>query len=63
MSGTSIGFGSGEVIEVGLDLEETRELLEGALYERMFVELEDLGGESVIINPLQVKVLQRSSNG
>lgn len=57
---TSIGFGGGEVIEVRLSLNEVRELLQQALSDHVLLELEDLDGESVIINPGQVKVLQNS---
>lgn len=60
MQRTSIGFGGGEVIEVGLPLNEVRELLQAALAQRTLVELRDLNGETVIINPEQVKVLQNS---
>jgi hypothetical protein len=57
---TSIGFGAGEVIEVGLPIEEVRALLQGALTERELVEFQDLEGEILVINPLQVKVIQHS---
>lgn len=57
---TSIGFGAGEVIEVDLTLNEVRDLLQKALGNRALLELEALGGEKVIINPEQVKVLQNS---
>jgi hypothetical protein len=57
---TSIGFGGGEVIEVGLSLEEVRKLLQEALASRTLVELQAENGETVIINPEQVKVLQNS---
>jgi len=56
----SIGFGGGEVIVVGLPLSEVRELLQTALRDRTLLELEDLDGGPVIINPGQVKVLQNS---
>lgn len=57
---TSIGFGGGEVIEVSLTLDDVRELLQSALTKGSLVELEDLSGDRVIINPQQVKVLQNS---
>ncbi len=57
---TSIGFGGGEVIEVGLSLNEVRELLQKALASQSLLELEGLDGELLIINPQQVKVLQNS---
>jgi hypothetical protein len=57
---TSIGFGGGEVIEVGLPLDEVRSLLQNALAQRELLELEGLDGETLIINPEQVKVLQNS---
>jgi hypothetical protein len=57
---TSIGFGAGEVIEVGLPLQEVRTLLQEALANRTLIELQDVSGETVIINPEQVKVLQNS---
>lgn len=57
---TSIGFGGGEVIEVGLSLEEVRKLLQAALIAQTLLELEGLDGEPIIINPQQVKVLQNS---
>ena len=56
----SIGFGGGEVIEVGLPLEEVRTLLQTALHDGTLVELEAQNGEKVVINPQQVKVLQNS---
>jgi hypothetical protein len=57
---TSIGFGAGEVIEVGLSLDDVERLLQEALAERALLRLEDASGEQVIINPEQVKVLQNS---
>jgi hypothetical protein len=56
----SIGFGGGEVIEVGLPLEEVRSLLQTALRDGNMLELEAQTGEKVVINPQQVKVLQNS---
>jgi hypothetical protein len=56
----SIGFGGGEVIEVGLPLEQVRTLLQKALADGAMLELEALNGEKVVINPQQVKVLQNS---
>lgn len=57
----SIGFGGGEVIEVGLPLEEVRTLLQKALHDGAMLELvEAQNGEKVVINPQQVKVLQNS---
>jgi hypothetical protein len=56
----SIGFGGGEVIEVGLPLEQVRTLLQTALRDGTLVELEAQNGEKVVINPQQVKVLQNS---
>jgi hypothetical protein len=58
----SIGFGGGEVIEVGLTLDEVRNLLQEALASRTLIELDDLRGEPVVINPEQVKVLQNSGD-
>jgi hypothetical protein len=55
---TSIGFGGGEVIEVELSLSEVRDLLQNALASGSLVELESPGGQTMIINPQQVKVLQ-----
>jgi hypothetical protein len=57
---TSIGFGGGEVIEVQLSLNEVRKLLQEALRNEALVELEGLDGQTLIINPQQVKVLQNS---
>lgn len=57
---TSIGFGGGEVIEVRLSLSAVRELLQEALRNEALVELEGLDGQTLIINPQQVKVLQNS---
>lgn len=57
---TSIGFGGGDVIEVGLSLDAVRDLLQNALREGILLEIEGLDGETIIINPQQVKVLQNS---
>ena len=57
---TSIGFGGGEVIEVDLPLEKVQELLQGALVSGVWLELNDLDGERIIVNPQQVKVLQKN---
>ncbi len=57
---TSIGFGGGEVIQVGLALDEVRKLLQEALANRTLLEIKAENGEPVIINPEQVKVLQNS---
>jgi hypothetical protein len=57
---TSIGFGGGEVIEVNLSLDEVRKLLQEALANRTLLEVQAQNGETVIINPEQVKVLQNS---
>ena len=62
MERTSIGFGGGEVIEVGLPLDQVRELLQEALAERALLEVQDIDGETVIINPEQVKVLQNGQS-
>jgi hypothetical protein len=56
----SIGFGGGEVIEVGLPLEEVRDLLQKALANGTMLEIKAQNGEMVVINPQQVKVLQNS---
>ncbi|HXA54032.1 MAG TPA: hypothetical protein VNV37_04065 [Solirubrobacteraceae bacterium] len=60
---TSIGFGGGEVIQVDLSLEEVRKLLQDALTSRQMLQLQADNGETVVINPEQVKVLQNSSGG
>jgi hypothetical protein len=59
---TSIGFGGGEVIQVDMKLSEVRELLQQGLTERQMVQFEALNGETVVINPEQVKVLQNSGD-
>lgn len=63
MTETSIGFGGGEVIEVGLPLREVQKLLEEALATGVFVEFEGVDGEVVIVNPAQAKVLQVAGVG
>lgn len=60
---TSIGFGGGEVVQVDLSLAEVRNLLQDALAKRQMLELQAQNGETVVINPEQVKVLQNSSGG
>lgn len=60
MTRTSIGLSGGEVIQVGLSLEEIRILLENALRDGIMLELKAQNGETVIINPQQVKILQNS---
>jgi len=60
---TSIGFGGGEVIQVDLSLDKVRELLQDALTNRQVLTLQAANGETVVINPEQVKVLQNSSGG
>jgi hypothetical protein len=60
---TSIGFGGGEVIQVDLSLGEVRKLLEDALNNRKMLEIRAQNGETVLINPDQVKVLQNSTGG
>jgi hypothetical protein len=60
---TSIGFGGGEVIQVELSLGEVRKLLEEALTTRKMLEIQAQNGETVLINPEQVKVLQNSAGG
>jgi hypothetical protein len=60
---TSIGFGGGEVVQVDLPLGEVRDLLQDALAKRQMLEVKAENGETVVINPEQVKVLQNSSGG
>jgi len=60
---TSIGFGGGEVIQVDLSLQEVRNLLQNALAKRHMAEFTAQNGETILINPEQVKVLQNSSGG
>ncbi len=60
---TSIGFGGGEVIQVELSLDEVRQLLQDALANRQMLQLQAQNGETVVINPEQVKVLQNSAGG
>jgi hypothetical protein len=60
---TSIGFGGGEVVQVDLPLDEVRKLLQDALTNRQMLQLQAENGETVVINPEQVKVLQNSSGG
>lgn len=60
---TSIGFGGGEVIQVDLSLEAVRNLLQDALAKRQMAEFRAQNGETILINPEQVKVLQNSSGG
>lgn len=57
---TSIGFGGNEVIQVDLPLSEVRERLQEALANRVLLEFRAQNGETVVINPEQVKVLQNS---
>lgn len=57
---TSIGFGGNEVIQVDLPLSEVRERLQKALAERVLLEFRAKDGETFVINPDQVKVLQNS---
>jgi hypothetical protein len=59
---TSIGFGGGEVIQVDLKLSEVRELLQDGLAHRQLVQFVAITGETVVINPEQVKVLQNSGD-
>ena len=59
----SIGFGGGEVIKVDKSLEEVRALLQNALTKRQVLTLQAQNGETVVINPEQVKVLQNSAGG
>jgi hypothetical protein len=60
---TSIGFGGGEVIQVDLPLAEVRTLLQHALAKREMAEFVVENGETVLINPEQVKILQNSVGG
>lgn len=60
---TSIGFGGGEVIQVDLSLQEVRNLLQDALAKRQMAEVCAQNGETILINPEQVKVLQNSAGG
>ena len=59
----SIGFGGGEVIKVDKSLDEVRTLLQNALTNRQVLTLQAQNGETVVINPAQVKVLQNSEGG
>jgi hypothetical protein len=58
---TAIRFSGGEVIEVDLDLEEVRKLLQKALAKHTLLELEAPDGDMLVINPQQVQYLQNGS--
>jgi len=58
--GTSIGFGGGDVIQVNTSLHRMRRKLERAIPRRQLLQLKSRGGEAMVINPMQVKVLQRA---
>lgn len=58
---TAVRFSGGDVIEVGLDLDEVRQLLQKALAQNLLLELEAPDGEKLIINPQQVQYLQNGS--
>jgi len=60
---TSIGFGGGEVVQVDLPLDEVRDMLQNALTKRQVLTVQAQNGETVVINPEQVKVLQNSAGG
>jgi hypothetical protein len=55
---TSIGFGGGEVIQVDMTLREVRERLEYALAWQQMCKFQ-VDGETILINPKQVKILQK----
>jgi hypothetical protein len=56
----SIGFGGGEVIQVDRSLNEVRQLLQDALRKHELLQMVARNGQTVVINPEQVKVLQNS---
>jgi hypothetical protein len=58
---TAIRFSGGEVIEVDLDLEDVRKLLQKALAKQVLLELESPDGDMLVINPQQVQYLQNGS--
>lgn len=58
---TILRFSGGETIEVGLSLEEVRELLQEALGKGVLLELAAPDGDTIVINPQQVQFLQNGS--
>ena len=55
---TMLRFSGGEVIEVGLSLEQVRDLVQTALAQHVLLELEASDGSIVVINPQQVQFFQ-----
>jgi hypothetical protein len=58
---TILRFSGGETIEVGLGLEQVRELLQDALAKGVLLELASPAGDTIVINPQQVQFLQNGS--
>jgi hypothetical protein len=57
-SGTSIGFGGGEVVQVAWSLQKTRRIFQRAIRRRRLVRVTSVEGVVFIVNPSQFKVLQ-----
>lgn len=55
---TSISFGGTDVIEVGMPLDEVKQLVQEGVRRGALVELEDTRGERLFFNPTQVKIIQ-----
>lgn len=61
MARTSIGLGGGEVVLVDIPLEEVAEMIRNSLVEETFFKVVDPLGETIFLNPMQVKILQEVS--
>lgn len=59
---TLLRFSGGEAVEVGLALDEVRELLQRALADSVLLELEAPDGRRLVVNPLQVQYLQNAEH-
>ncbi len=61
--GTVIRFGGGDQIEVAARLGKTRRLFQAAMSKRRLLEVKDVGGGTIVVNPGQMVMLTKTAKG
>lgn len=59
---TLLRFSGGEAVEVGLPLDEVREMIQKAIVEGLLLEFRAPDGRKLVVNPRQIQYLQNAAD-